>query len=259
MSPKGSGGQTGERRERSRTSRERGGSLKRFVRLGALALCILMGISIAEVLALRFINPPWTTWMTWRWVSSRIHRVPGEDPYRMQRLNWRSLKQISPHLIRAVLAAEDQRFLRHHGFDFVEIQDALQDMLSSGNRVRGASTITMQAARTVFLWPSRTWSRKLAEAYYTVLLELACSKKRIMELYLNTVDWGEGITGAEDASRRYFRRPARELTHSEAAMLASILPNPRAWSPERPTEFLRERQRRIMREMDRMPVSPLLR
>jgi len=218
-------------------------------------LCVL---SFAEVLAFRFFNPPFTTFMAWRWVASRIVSEPGEEPSKMVRLHWRTLKQISPHLIRAVLAAEDQRFLSHHGFDFVEMQEALREMLSS-RRIRGASTISMQVARTVFLWPSRTWLRKLYEAYYTLLIELIWSKKRIMEVYLNTVDWGDGIMGAEPAARKYFRRSAAELSQSEAAMLAAILPNPHFWSPVNPTEHLRERQRKIMKDMDKMPVSPLLR
>jgi monofunctional glycosyltransferase len=232
--------------------------LKRCVKLCVLGLSILVGFSVSEVLVFRVLNPPFTTWMAWKWISTRIHRGPDEDAYRMQRLDWRRLDQISPHLMRAVLAAEDQRFLSHHGFDFVELQEALREMVSSGHKVRGASTITMQAARSVFLWPSRTWARKIAEAYYTLLLELAWSKKRTMEVYLNTVDWGEGIVGAENASRRYFHRGAKELAPSEAAMLAAILPNPRAWSPERPTGYLRERQEKILREMQKMPLSQLL-
>jgi monofunctional biosynthetic peptidoglycan transglycosylase len=234
------------------------GLLKRSLRFFAAGLFLLCVLSFAEVLAFRFLNPPFTNYMAWRWLASRIQSGPDEEHYRIDRLRWRTLRQISPNLIKAVLAAEDQRFLSHHGFDFVELQEALREMLSSG-RIRGASTISMQVARTVFLWPSRAWLRKISEAYFTVLLELTWPKKRIMEVYLNTVDWGEGVMGAESASRKYFRRSSAELTPSEAAMLAAILPNPRLWSPVNPTEYLRERHRKILKDMTKMPVSWVLR
>jgi len=163
------------------------------------------------------------------------------------------LNEISPHLRKAVLAAEDQRFNFHNGFDFVEINQAIRDILEEG-RVRGASTITMQVARTVFLWPERSWSRKLAEAYYTVLIELCWSKRRILEVYLNTVDWGIGIMGAEAASRKYFHTDAGSITALQAALLASILPSPHRWSPTKPTKQVWERQRRIMKDMGKMPA-----
>ncbi|PKN29573.1 MAG: monofunctional biosynthetic peptidoglycan transglycosylase [Deltaproteobacteria bacterium HGW-Deltaproteobacteria-21] len=234
------------------------GLLKRSLKILAAGLLLLCALSFAEVLAFRFFNPPFTTFMAWRWVASRIQSGPDEEPYRIVRIQWRTLRQVSPNLVKAVLAAEDQRFLSHHGFDFIEIQEALREMLSS-RRIRGASTISMQVARTVFLWPSRTWLRKIYEAYYTLLLELTWPKKRILEVYLNTVDWGEGVVGAESASRKYFRRSSAELTPSEAAMLAAILPNPHYWSPVKPTEHLRERQRKIMNDMEKMPVSRVLR
>lgn len=232
--------------------------LKRGIKVSAVGLVLLCAFSFTEVLAFRFFNPPFTVFMAWQWAATRICPGTDEEPYRMQRLHWRSLKQVSPNLIRAVLAAEDQRFLSHRGFDFVELQEALREMLSS-RRIRGASTITMQVARTVFLWPSRTWLRKLSEAYYTLLLELTWPKKRILEIYLNTVDWGEGVVGAESASRKYFLRNPNELTPSEAAMLAAVLPNPRVWSPVNPTAYLRERQRKILKDMQNMPVSRILR
>jgi monofunctional glycosyltransferase len=232
--------------------------VKRSIKLCAAALLVLFAFSIAEVLAFRFFNPPFTAFSLVQWAATRIYPAPDEEPYRMQQLNWRTLKQISPHLIRAVLASEDQRFLSHHGFDLVELQEAVRDMVSSG-RTRGASTITMQVARTVFLWPSRTWLRKLLEAYYTLLLEGLWPKKRILEVYLNTVDWGDGVMGADSAARRYFLRSPRELTPSEAAMLAAVLPNPHFWSPMNPTDYLKERQRKILKEMQKIPVSPILR
>lgn len=230
----------------------------RALKLCAVLLLILGVLTGAEVLLLKYFNPPFTTFMAWQWIESRVHRLPDEEPYRIPGLHWRSLKHISPHLIKAVLAGEDQRFLSHHGFDFVEMQDALLDIPISG-KIRGASTITMQAARTVFLWPSRTWLRKLLEAYYTVLIEICWSKNRIMEVYLNTVDWGTGIAGAEAAARIYFHQRAGDITPSDAAMMAAILPNPHTMSPTRPSEYVKERQRRILRNMERVPSSQVLR
>lgn len=220
-----------------------------------LFLCLL---SVAEVLSIRYYNPPFTAWMGWQWLSSRVLSDRPEGPYVMPPIHWRGLKQISPHLVQAVLAGEDQRFLSHSGFDLVEMQDALEEMLASG-KMRGASTITMQAARSVFLWPSRNWPRKILEAYYTILLEWLWGKKRILEVYVNTVDWGDGIVGAESAAKNYFRKSSSAITASEAALLAAILPNPHAWSPVLPSESVKERQRRILRDMEKMPASRIFR
>lgn len=160
---------------------------------------------------------------------------------------------MSVYLKKAVLAAEDQRFLNHKGFDFTEMGIAFRDLLSN-RKVRGASTITMQTARTVFLWPDRTVARKFAEAYYTVLMEFLLPKERILELYLNTVDWGSGVMGAEAAARKYFHTAADRLTKDQAVRLASILPNPHRWSPTQPSAHLKQRQRRIRRDMRAMPA-----
>jgi monofunctional biosynthetic peptidoglycan transglycosylase len=163
------------------------------------------------------------------------------------------LEEIASPVIRAVLAAEDQRFLTHHGFDFVEMRKALSDILSE-RRTRGASTISMQVARTVFLWPERSLSRKVAEAYYTMLIEMLWSKRRILEMYLNTVDWGTGIIGVEAAARGYFQTSAHRITPSQGALLAAILPSPHRWSPTRPSRYIRERKRRIMKDMEKISL-----
>jgi len=201
-----------------------------------------------EVFLFRYMNPSVTANGTWRWVRSRL----TSTPYGRMRQEWRPLEEISPHLRKAVLAAEDQRFLNHHGFDFVELESAVRQAVEAG-RVRGASTITMQAARTVFLWPDRTLLRKALEAYYTILMELLWDKRRILEVYLNTVDWGPGIMGAEAASRTYFGVGSDRLTPPQAALLAAILPNPHRWSPAKPGRHVLGRQKRIVRDMDRMP------
>ncbi|MCP4667753.1 MAG: monofunctional biosynthetic peptidoglycan transglycosylase, partial [Deltaproteobacteria bacterium] len=153
----------------------------------------------------------------------------------------------------AVLAAEDQRFTSHRGFDFAEMNKAIKDMaLKKG--FRGASTITMQVARTVFLWPGRIWLRKAAEAYYTVLIETFWSKKRILEIYLNMVDWGTRLIGAEAASRYYFGISCASLSPSQASLLAAVLPSPHRWSPKKPNAHVLRRQKRILRDMKHMPL-----
>ena len=211
-------------------------------------LILLLIISVFQVISVSFINPPFTFSMLLGWVQEGSPLL-SESP----RKNWRKLEDISPNLRRAVLAAEDQRFLLHHGFDFIEMNNAVKDIFRKGT-MRGASTVSMQAARTVFLWPSRNLVRKALEAYYTLLLELFCKKERIFELYLNTVDWGTGIMGAEEASRRYFNRSAKWLTPSQAASLAAVLPSPHKWSPTKPDLYVLERKKRILKDINKMPL-----
>lgn len=210
-------------------------------------LVLLILVTLAQVAIVRFVNPPFS-------LSSAVLMVKNtfsEKKHTIPRGEWRQLKDISPFLVKAVLAGEDQRFMSHYGFDFKEINEAVQDIIEE-KRVRGASTITMQFARTVFLWQERSISRKLAEAYYTVIIELFIPKIRIMELYLNMVDWGNGIIGAEAASKKYFKKSASELNASEAALLAAILPSPHKWSPVNPNEQVLARKRRILKYMDKM-------
>ncbi|MCF8061499.1 MAG: monofunctional biosynthetic peptidoglycan transglycosylase [Deltaproteobacteria bacterium] len=224
-------------------------ALRRWV-LKVLVSAVLLaaGLTVMEVVLLRYIDPPCTTSMAWR----RVRGLLSSRGYNRLLYEWRDLEAISPHLRKAVLAGEDQRFPSHHGFDFVELGNAVRQAVRAG-QVRGASTITMQAARTLFLWPDRTLLRKGLEAYYTVLMELFWDKRRILEVYLNTVDWGSGIMGAEAASRRYFGIGCHGVTPSQAALLAAILPNPHRWSPVRPGRRVLERQRRILRDMPHMP------
>ena len=209
---------------------------------------IFLALTVLEVSSLRVFTPPFTVNMAWDWLFQR-------DSERQEGLlnHWLPLARISPHLRKAVLAGEDQRFLDHHGFDFLEMDQAVRDLVLRKG-VRGASTITMQTARTVFLWPSRSLLRKLAEAYYTLLMEIFWDKEMILEVYLNTVDWGKGIRGAEAASRSYFGVSAEALSPSQAAFLAAILPNPHDWSPTRPNAQVLQRQQRILRDMVKMPL-----
>lgn len=233
----------------TRITRKKAGVLKRVIKACLLFLGLFMAVSVLEVAALRFVNPPFTGAAVSNWIADKMAGREAQWP----EPEWRPLRRISPHLRRSVLAGEDQRFTSHKGFDFVEMNQAFQDALAGG-RLRGASTITMQAARTVFLWPGRSPARKALEAYYTVLIEVFWSKNRILEIYLNTVDWGENTVGAEMASKRYFQSSASALTTEQAALLAAILPSPHHWSPERPTEYVKERQRRILEDMKKMPL-----
>jgi monofunctional biosynthetic peptidoglycan transglycosylase len=224
----------------------------RFPRVVRWGIGVLLGLWLAtalHVLVLKFVNPPFTTGMACKWLAARF----TGDEYQKPRHHWRSLSEMSSHLVRAVQAGEDQRFLTHHGFDLIELNQAVKDFFAAG-RIRGASTITMQAARSVFLWKDRSWIRKLLEAYYTVLIESFWSKRRILEIYLNTVDWGTDIVGAEAASRAYFHTSASRLTASQAAFLAAVLPSPHHWSPADPSAYVRERQQKIMDDMKKMPL-----
>lgn len=193
-----------------------------------------LGIALAYWLfaltAYRFIDPPLTPLMLLRSVERGAlieHRSVA-------------LADISPALVRAVIAAEDSRFCRHHGIDFDAVGDALADYERRG-RLRGASTITMQVARNIFLWNGGGALRKALEAPLALLLDAAWPKRRIIEVYFNIAEWGDGVFGAEAAAQLYFRKPARGLSAREAARLASVLPNPIRWHAARPTPYLNQR------------------
>jgi monofunctional biosynthetic peptidoglycan transglycosylase len=165
---------------------------------------------------------------------------------------WVSLARISPHMAQAVVAAEDQRFLQHSGFDFVAIEKAWQANLR-GKRLRGGSTLSQQTAKNVFLWSGRSYIRKGLEAYFTVLIEAGWGKSRILEVYLNTVEFGTGIFGVEAAARHYFGVPAARLSASQAALLAAVLPNPHRFLVQQPSPYIKQRQQFILRQMRQTP------
>jgi len=208
----------------------------------------LFFFSIVQVLAFRFINPPFTPNVAWEWTVSILTKQPEKYP----RYIFKDIEHISPHLRKAVIAAEDQRFLSHHGFDFNEIKNAINTLIKH-KKLRGASTISMQTARSVFLLSSKSVFRKAAEIYYTVLIELFWNKGRILEMYLNTVDWGTGVTGAEAAAQKYFSISAHQLNYSQAALMTAILPSPHRWSVKNPSSYVRMRQAKIMKDMALMP------
>ncbi len=155
----------------------------------------------------------------------------------------------------AVITSEDQKFPLHWGFDFDQIADALEDA-ELGSRLRGASTISQQTAKNLFLWPGQSWLRKGLEAAFTVLIEVTWPKRRILEVYLNVAELGSGIYGAEAAARHYFGRSAASLTAAESALLAAVLPNPAVLHVDAPSTYVRGRQRNILRQMPRTAALP---
>jgi len=194
-------------------------------------------VSVAPVVVYRFVAPPLTPLMLIR----TMERLAAGHPVEITR-RWVNLDGLGPTLLRAVVAGEDTRFFRHHGVDLDALERArAYNARQRGRRLRGASTITMQCARNVFLWPGRSYVRKGLELYFAILLELLWSKQRIVEVYLNVIEWGDGVYGAEAAARRYFGVPASRLTAEQAALLAAALPDPRHRNPAAPTPFLRAR------------------
>ena len=219
---------------RSRIGRRFGG-FWRPVRRVLLALLIIgLVVPPAGVLVYRFVPPPATILMI-----QRLFEGHGLD-YR-----WRPLSKMSPALPQAAVASEDARFCEHHGFDFAAIEKAARHNERRPDRIKGGSTISQQAAKNVFLWPGRSWLRKGLEAGYTVLIEAVWGKRRIMEVYLNVVEFGPGIYGAEAASQRFFHEPASGLSAAQAARLIAVLPKPLKWSAAAPQAYVERRVRRI--------------
>ena len=199
--------------------------------------------SVAMVLLLRWAPPPTSSFIAQSWLSALW---AGESA--AFRYDWTPMAAISPQAALAIIAAEDQRFPNHFGFDFVEIQDALEDQ-DEGKPLRGASTLSQQVAKNLFLWPGRSFVRKGLEVWFTVLLELLWPKQRILEVYLNIAEFGEYTFGVEAASQRFFHKPATRLTADEAARLAAVLPNPLRYRVDRPSAYVLKRQRRIEQQM----------
>ncbi len=200
-------------------------------------------LSLAPVALWRFADPPFTLLM----LKRELEAPPGAA----LRYQWVDLDQVSPNVLLAVVAGEDQQFPYHWGFDLEAIDQAL-DEAAEGRRLRGASTISQQVAKNVFLWSGRSWLRKGLEAYYTVLIELTWGKRRILEVYVNVVELGPLTFGVEAASRYWFGHPAKTLDRSQAALLAALLPNPRARSATHPSPKVRERQAWILGQMGQL-------
>ena len=216
---------------------------------------LLLGVvvSLVMVVAYRIIDPPLTPLVLIRASQSVAGlRLPGYDR------SWRDLDAISPSLVRAVIASEDDAFFAHHGLDLGAIRAARAWNERHPNKIpRGASTITMQTARNVFLWPGRSWLRKGLEAWFALLMEVVWGKRRILEVYLNVIEWGDGVYGADAAARRYFGVPAAQLSPRQAALLAAALPHPLRSDPGAPSGYLRARATTIERRAGRVDLRAL--
>jgi len=220
---------------------------RRLARLAALALLAAMSAPIHAVLLTRFGPVPTSAFMVERRVASWF----APSSFAPTERRWVPLERIAPCMGLAVVAAEDQNFPTHHGFDWEAIDRAV-DHNERSRRKHGASTITQQAAKNLFLWPSRSWVRKGFEVYFTVLMEGLWPKRRILEVYLNVAEFGEGVYGVEAASHRYFGKSAARLTPSEAALLAAVLPSPRRFRADAPSAYVRERQAWILQQMEQL-------
>lgn len=205
-------------------------------------LKIFLGLflfSILIVVVYKFVPVPFTPLMAIRYF---------ENPDDELRHDWVPIDDISRHLQLAVIASEDQNFVKHKGFDFEAIQEAMEDN-QSGRKIRGASTISQQTAKNVFLWPGRTWFRKGLEAYFTFLIEMLWSKERILEVYLNSIEMGKGVYGAQAAAMHWFGKNAGDLTAYESAAIAAVLPNPRKYRASPASNFIQGRKNWIVRQM----------
>jgi monofunctional biosynthetic peptidoglycan transglycosylase len=199
-----------------------------------LALLVPLLLAVLAVVALRWWPPPTTAFMLASRAAAFAH---GEHDYHTQ-YQWVSLEQISPQAALAVIASEDQQFPFHAGFDFKSIREAVREHERGGKKLRGASTISQQVAKNLFLWSGHSFVRKGLEALFTVLIEAAWPKERILEMYLNIAEFGRGIYGVEAAARIFFHKDAARLNSSEAALLAVVLPNPRLLRVDAPSRYL---------------------
>jgi monofunctional glycosyltransferase len=206
--------------------------------------------SISGVIIHSKINPPFTLLM-----FSRVIEQMSNDKDIKLKHEWISIDHISPSLVQAVVTSEDNHFMEHYGVDWKAIQKAIRHN-QNHSRIKGGSTISQQTAKNVYLWQGRTYIRKGVELYYTLLMETFWSKKRIMEMYLNMIEMGDGIYGAQMAAKTYFKKPAQNLTKGEAALIAGALPNPRKRNPAHPSRYLSGRQIIILRNMNKIgPVD----
>jgi monofunctional biosynthetic peptidoglycan transglycosylase len=209
--------------------------LRKVLRRLSITLAILVVLPLVLLPLYAFVNPPVTTVMLLKALGGNgIHKT------------WTGIENISPRLARAVLTSEDQRFCSHHGIDWVEVENALDD---EDGRFRGASTITMQTVKNLFLWTGRSWIRKGLEAPLALYAELFLSKRRIMEIYLNIVEWDEGVYGAAAAAQHYFRIPPSQLSATQSALLAAVLPSPATRDAAKPGRGTSRIARRIVGRM----------
>lgn len=226
--------------------------LRKFFRSTLLMLLALMALSVLLVLSLRWITPPFSALMLEQQLSAKL----AGQRYQSQR-TWTPWQSIPDNLKMAVIAGEDQQFANHHGFDIDAIRAAIAHN-QSNNSIRGASTLSQQVAKNTFLWSSRSWLRKALEAWFTVWIELLWSKERILEVYLNSAEWGPGIFGAEAAAQYHFQISAPYLSNQQAYLLAAVLPSPLTRSPSQPSAATAQRARWISKQVQQLGAGHYL-
>ncbi|HYM34309.1 MAG TPA: monofunctional biosynthetic peptidoglycan transglycosylase [Steroidobacteraceae bacterium] len=219
-----------------------------------LVLSAWVVLTTASVAVMRWVDPFSSAFI----VRDRFIAWKDDDKAFVYRRQWVDFNRISPALRLAVIASEDQRFFEHRGFDAASINNALAEK-EHGGRTRGASTITQQVAKNLFLWPGQSWVRKGIEAYFTVLIEALWPKRRILEIYLNTAEFGRGIYGAEAAAHSYFHKSAAQLSNDDAALLAAVLPSPKRFNAAKPSLYVRSRQHWILDQMHGLGGTEYLR
>ena len=226
--------------------------MKRVMKFFRMFFIVFVAVTLFFTLLYKFVNPPLTPLMAQRFVEQIFDE---EKEVRFKR-DYVPIEDISPNLINAVVASEDGKFMQHSGFDFEELERSYKsNKANKGKKIRGGSTISMQTAKNAFLFPHRTYVRKAFEAYFTKLIELMWGKKRIMEVYLNIIEFGDGIYGCEAAAQHYFNKSSKELTKTEAAQLAVSLPNPRKFNPNNRTQYFNKRVRTIKARMYKVDLS----
>ncbi|MGO1189209.1 monofunctional biosynthetic peptidoglycan transglycosylase [Vibrio casei] len=223
---------------------------KRFKKWLIRSILFFFVFSILITLPLKFVNP-----VIWSWQLQRDFFPPSQYQQRPPS-DWVTLDQISPYMQLAVIASEDQRFPDHHGVDFHSTQKAISDMIS-GERFRGASTLTQQTVKNIFLWSGKDLVRKAVEAYLSILVEFEWGKQRILEIYLNIVEFGPGIFGVEAASQHYFGIQSNQLSSSQSARLAAVLPNPYKFNVNKPTPYVWQRVDWIETQMNQLGLGYL--
>jgi len=232
----------------------RGNSWMGRIARTVLSIVLLLGVlSVGSVAVFRWINPPYSAFMA----EAQIAAWANRDSSYVFRYSWVDLSRISPNLPLAVVASEDQKFPEHWGFDVESIEKAYA-LNQHSHRVRGASTISQQVAKNLFLWSGRSYFRKGLEAYFTVLIEGCWPKRRILEIYLNIAEFGHGTYGAEAAAQRFFRKSAARLSRSDAAVLAAVLPNPVRFSAAAPSRYVQQRREWILGQMQALGGSEML-
>jgi len=220
----------------------KGKRLKKILKILLWLFLIFLGLSVLPVVIYKFIPPPITPLMVLR----------GFETDKKTSFQWIPIEKMSPHLFQAALAAEDDTFLKHNGFDFRAIKLAYESNQKS-KRTKGGSTISQQTAKNVFLWPHRDFVRKGLEAWFTILIEFVWGKERIMEMYMNVVEFGPGVYGVEAASQKYFKKHASKLSKYEAALLISVLPNPHIYKVVTPSKYTQRYRGAILKRMGYIP------